>query len=132
MCSKLLFSLTHIVCLAGCLALLSACRKEIRPLPHFDSAAWKADPNGCKGQRQRVWADFQAYQNELTGRDENDLPSLLGPPDGKNLLERGQKFYVYYVQNPSVCRPAAAGTRHAILVRVNATGSVSEVSEETN
>lgn len=113
---------------AAALLLLSSCGHPLTTLPGFDSAAWKADPYGCQGQRTTMVPLLEKHRNDLFEARVNDITKLLGHPDEEELGEQSDKVYIYYVAPGPQCEsghPRAAANR--IMLRSGATGTVTEV-----
>lgn len=111
-------------CLLGGLA---ACKDEIR-IPNFEGEKWKADANGCKGDREKQLVFLMAAQNQLISRSEVEIKALLGKPDAHDLRPRGQKFFEYAIKGGVLCEPPAAGQPEILRIRFDALDRVSEVS----
>jgi len=95
-------------------------------LEGFDSDTWKNDPNGCKGQRQKMVAIFQTQKELLMGLSENDLKRILGNPDKQELFVRSQKFFAYHIDPAPTC-PGGKELPMTLTIRFNALGFTNEV-----
>jgi len=114
--SFLLLAITVVFCSCGSGILLEG----------FDSDTWKNDPNGCKGDRQKMAGVFQSQKELLMGLSEADLKEILGKPDKQELFVRSQKFFAYYI-GPA---PTCAGGQElplTLTIRFNALGFTNEV-----
>lgn len=95
----------------------------------FDSAAWKADKNACKGDRAKLAPEFEKIRNEMVEKKEYVVRNVLGKPDKENLLERSQRIYYYYIEAGDQCQDASKlSDANRLEVRINSLGKVSEVN----
>jgi hypothetical protein len=88
--------------------------------------AWKKDMNGCLGDRVRLSAVLEPQRNELKMIEAPELIKVLGNPNSIEILQRQQRYYVYWIQNPAKCSDNAA-TYKEVRVRLSALGKVTEV-----
>lgn len=95
-------------------------------LDGFDGATWKNDPNGCKGDRQKMAGIFQSQKELLMGLSESDLKEILGKPDKQELFVRSQKFFAYYIGPAPAC-PGGQELPLILTIRFNAIGFTNEV-----
>ena len=110
------------------LLLCQACHSP-KQFDHFDAHSWRSDPLGCKGNRQRLAAEFEKIRRELRGLSQTEITELLGKPDIQGLYTRHQKFFVYYLEKGPQCQHSQAeSTARTIAVRFGALGYVTEVS----
>jgi hypothetical protein len=119
----------QVLLLIGFLA-VSACKGKNIALEGFDDETWRADPQGCKGERAQFWAFFDQNKEVLNGFSESDLKVLLGKPDERELYKRGQWFYIYFFDAGPLCDPTQEKQRGAtkrMEIRLSAVGDVSEV-----
>lgn len=111
------------------LLLLGSCWGKRIETDDFSSSQWKEDPNGCKGIRETMVEGLATEEEELVLLTENDIRYTLGVPDRKRLFERGQKFYIYFVESGTQCDdPQATKTGNYIEIRFNALNQVSEIT----
>ncbi|WP_210489016.1 hypothetical protein [Rufibacter aurantiacus] len=96
----------------------------------MDSETWKADLNGCKGDRLKLREQVEDIRLKLVGLKETSIRKLFGKPDSEELLERSQKIYIYYISPGPKCTPAAENSakKEALAVRMDALGTVREVN----
>ena len=111
---------------------LSACSSSVTiSEDELDIAAWKADKNGCTSRRGELLADFLKVSERLDGLREQDIKRLLGKPDGVELYQRNQKFFLYFLESGRQCPDVAVGRygRH-VRIRFDAINRVNEVFVE--
>lgn len=65
-------------------------------------------------------------KEKLKVLSEMDIIQLLGRPDENDLLQRSQKFYVYYLEPGPLCDQSKAEAKKLIL-RMNAMSLTKEV-----
>lgn len=106
--------------------LLSACSPSLPVLDGVDLGIWKDDKNGCKGDRSRMIEAITQEKEKLKALSEMEIIQLLGRPDENDLLQRSQKFYVYYMEPGPHCNEAFEEPKKLIL-RMNAIGLTKEV-----
>lgn len=107
---------------------LTACQHEI-VLEGFDKKSWQNDPLGCKNVRKSLLKNFDQHKKEIILLSSKEVISLLGKPDEKMLYERGQKFYIYYIEAGSQCKQNNLPQGKKILIRFDALDKVSEISQ---
>ncbi len=107
--------------------LLVGCGKQLPTLQNFDNDKWKADKNGCAGERKQFHASLTAQRNELLGFEELQLIELLGRPDQNELSKRNQKFYFYFIDPAPICGEKADSLAKKLTIRFNAMGISKEV-----
>jgi len=69
----------------------------------LDLNTWKNDQNGCSSERIGMVQDFEKVEALLLGKSELDIRKMLGRPDRVELIERSQKFYMYFLEAGSQC-----------------------------
>lgn len=104
-----------------------ACKDELR-IVNFEAEKWKADVNGCHGERQRLLTTLMASQSSLIGRNEVEIKRFLGKPDANDLRSRGQKFFEYGIRGGNFCDPASQVHPEILRIRFDALDRVVEVS----
>lgn len=98
-------------------------------IPGFDSEAWQQDRKACKGTRSRLQADFETIRLDLYGKSEEDIKDILGKPDAEQLMSRGQRLFLYYLEPGSQCDQAnKLSSANRAEVRFNALHNVSEIT----
>ncbi|MFD2787259.1 hypothetical protein [Hymenobacter rubripertinctus] len=106
----------------------SGCGHNLPELPDFDSAAWRADPYGCRNQRAALLPVLARHRNDLFEARINDITAVLGHPDEEELGEQSDKVYIYYVTPGPQCGPGhPRAARNRVMLRSGATGTVTEV-----
>lgn len=65
-------------------------------------------------------------REKLKALSEMDIIKLLGKPDENDLLDRSQKFYIYYFEPGPACEGTITSPKKLIL-RMNAMGLTKEV-----
>lgn len=105
--------------------LFFACDK-VPKLINFDSVAWKNDLDGCLGDRKRLAEILEPQRAELKMIEAPELIKVLGNPNTIEILQRQQRYYVYWIQNPAKCSDSTA-TYKEVRVRLSALGKVTEV-----
>jgi hypothetical protein len=108
--------------------LLLSCSEPAR-IPGFDSDAWQQDKKGCNGTRTQLVTDFEKIRRELYGKSEDDIKAILGKPDGEQLMSRGQRVFLYYLEPGTQCEQAnKLSNANRAEVRFNALNYVSEIT----
>ena len=108
--------------------LLLSCSKPAR-MAGFDSTQWQQDKNGCNGTRQQMIPDFERVRLELYGKSESDIQDILGKPDGEQLMSRGQRLFLYYLEPGTQCdQRNKLSEANRAEVRFNALSNVSEIT----
>jgi hypothetical protein len=111
---------------AFCISVLFFACDKVPKLTNFDSVAWKNDLNGCLGDRIRLAAILEPQRSELKMIEAPELIKVLGNPNTIEILQRQQRYYVYWIQNPDKCSDSAT-TYKEVRVRLSALGKVTEV-----
>jgi tetrahydromethanopterin S-methyltransferase subunit H len=110
------------------LCLLLGCSKQAR-MEGFDSQKWQQDKKGCQDQRRTMVREFDTIRLELYGRDENDVKDILGKPDAEQLMRRGQRVFIYYLEPGAHCTERnKLSEANRAEVRFNALNKVSEIT----
>lgn len=109
--------------------ILIGCSKPLPELTGIDLSEWKDDPHGCKRLRERYLEAIKTQRDKLKGLSELDLVRLLGNPDQKDLRERQERFYYYYIFPGTKCSDGSM-TATQLIIRFNATGVSREVAVE--
>lgn len=82
--------------------------------------------NGCLGDRVRLATILEPQRAELKMIEAPELIKVLGNPNTIEILQRQQRYYVYWIQNPANCADSTA-TYKEVRVRLSALGKVTEV-----
>ncbi len=110
------------------LCLLFGCAEQAR-MDGFDSEKWRQDKKGCQDQRRAMLQDFDVIRLDLYGRDENDIKDILGKPDAEQLMRRGQRVFIYYLEPGAQCTERnKLSEANRAEVRLNALNKVSEIT----
>lgn len=109
----------------ACTLLIGAnsCSISQKEFTKIDSNSWKSDTSGCSGYRLDNYNEVIDEKDVILGLNESQLKSLLGAPNQINLYNRGQKFFVYYVE----CHDPSSSSTKSIRIRFSAIGFASEV-----
>ncbi len=107
--------------------LWAGCSKPDPTLQNFDSEKWKADKNGCKGERKVMKASLESQRDKLLGLEELQLVEYLGRPDQNELSKRNQKFYFYFIDPSPICGNNVDSAAKKLTIRFNAMGLSKEV-----
>ncbi|MEQ9415347.1 MAG: hypothetical protein RIF39_16045 [Cyclobacteriaceae bacterium] len=106
--------------------LLFSCSSSLPTLEGIDLELWKEDKHGCNGDRSKMISAITQEKEKLKVLSEMDIIKLLGRPDENELLQRSQKFYVYYLEPGPQCDQSKAEPKQLIL-RMNAMSLTKEV-----
>lgn len=110
------------------LPLLLSCSEPTR-LAGFDSDKWQQDKKGCQNQRRQMIPDFEKIRRELYGRPEAEVKDILGKPDAEQLMRRGQRIFIYYLEPGAQCNERnKLSEANRAEVRFNALSKVSEIT----
>ncbi|MBX0335446.1 hypothetical protein K3G39_19605 [Pontibacter sp. HSC-14F20] len=110
------------------LIMLMGCADPAR-IAGFDSEKWQQDRKGCQGQRSAMANDFDTIRRELYGRPEAEVKDILGKPDAEQLMRRGQRVFIYYLEPGSHCNERnKLSEANRAEVRFNALSKVSEIT----
>jgi len=63
----------------------------------FDSEKWILDKRGCKGDRQKIFENFDKIKPQILTFTPQEVLALFGRPDKQSLHERGNKYYGYFI-----------------------------------
>lgn len=110
------------------LCLLFGCAEQAS-MTGFDSNKWQQDKKGCQEQRRTMLQDFENIRLDLYGRPENDIKDILGKPDAEQLMRRGQRVFIYYLEPGEQCTERnKLSEANRAEVRFNALHKVSEIT----
>jgi hypothetical protein len=104
---------------------LCACNKVVE-LDGIDKLKFKQDTFGCNGYRANVKETLEKQLPELKQLSEGEIIDNLGMPDHKDLANRSQKYFKYYILGAPKC--ANGGFSQVLLVRFNSLNRVSEAN----
>lgn len=102
-----------------------SCTSKLPQLEGVDLKLWKEDRNGCNHFRATMIDAIDAEKEKLKRLSEMDLVELLGRPDENELLDRNQKFFIYFLEPGPPCDVPTAHAKKLIL-RINAMGLAKE------
>jgi hypothetical protein len=109
------------------IAYLSSCGSQIKPIDKFDNAAWKSDKSGCNGIRANSYKSIIEQKKNFLNHTQEEVKAYLGMPDKNELMERGQKQFIYFFKNGEGCANNE-GNIEAIYLRFGAMNNLYEVS----
>jgi hypothetical protein len=104
-----------------------ACQKLDIETAEFSSSQWKSDRLGCKGSRLALKNGISGIQELIKGKPESQVVEILGKPDRVDLFKRGQKFFVYWLNNPE-CKADSLQPNIYTEIRFNSIDIASELS----
>ena len=111
-----------------CIIILSVLTVSCSKMPEiegFDKEAWKQDEFGCNGERNKLSNILETERQSLKGAQETDIIKILGQPNSIQIMERKQKYFTYWISNPSYCKDTT--TFKALKIRISALNQVTEV-----
>ena len=85
------------------LLLISVSCTQSFSLQDFDEEKWKNDKKGCNGNRMEMINTLINSKEELLKKSDFQISQVLGKPDKQELLERSQKFFIYFISPASDC-----------------------------
>ena len=110
------------------LPLIWACSEPAR-IPGFDSEKWQQDKKACQDTRRQMTPEFEHIRRDLYGRTEAEIKDILGKPDGEQLMSRGQRVFIYYLEPGAQCEQRnKLSDANRAEVRFNALNKVSEIT----
>ncbi|EMR02192.1 hypothetical protein [Cesiribacter andamanensis] len=111
------------------LMLAAACQTTPADIAGFNAYLWKQDKAGCGRERSQMVDTLMVQRDKLLQLNENELISLLGNPDARELWERNQKFLIYLLEPNARCQAPedAPVTAKALHIRLSAIGRANEV-----
>ncbi|MCC9167622.1 hypothetical protein [Pontibacter harenae] len=114
--------------LLSAFALITSC-SEPAQIEGFDSQQWKNDRYACNGIRKEMISQIDSIRKQLYGKKEQDIKDILGKPDSEELMSRGQRVFIYYLEPGSHCNQKdQLSEANRLQVRLNATYKVNEVT----
>ncbi|EIM77570.1 hypothetical protein A3SI_06424 [Nitritalea halalkaliphila LW7] len=95
----------------------------------MDLEVWKADRDGCKGERSAFVETIRPIKNDFLASDNQALIKTFGRPDRVELVDRSQNFFIYYLEPSPRCEGSEAEEEQVLklIFRLNAYSRVSEV-----
>lgn len=95
----------------------------------LDLKKWRSDRGGCNGVRTTLVPDFKAEVQNLKGKTANTLGDLLGRPDINQIADRGQKYYIYFLEKgPQCVQPGNKSNSRSVAIRLSAMGVATEIT----
>lgn len=107
------------------LSVLALSCSKMPEIKGFDKEAWKQDEYGCLGMRNKLSDNLEIERQTLKGAQETDLIKILGQPNSIQIMERKQKYFTYWINNPTFCKDSS--TFKAVKIRISALNQVTEV-----
>ena len=83
-------------CMLLLLLVLTGCSKAIPDMDHVDLELWKADRNGCRGDRMGMVEEFRSQQDKLLSLQETQVIRMLGRPDRNDLSQGNHLAAVHH------------------------------------
>jgi hypothetical protein len=106
-----------------------SCNSE-KKLENFNSDLWKNDPKACLSFRVNIAPSLLEQRANLLGWSDAELVKVLGKPDQTDLQNRGQKYYLYFIEPGSQCSDIYPTIGKKIKIRFSALNLVNEVFVE--
>lgn len=100
------------------------CSNSEDTLAGFKSEEWKTDIWGCLGNRANLIDGLMEKKESLKGHDTDYLVKYLGNPDEKNIVNRQQKYFRYYLSSVVHCNDSINAF---IQLRINSVGLIDEI-----
>lgn len=100
-------------------------KKKVNRLQNFESELWIQDKNGCGGERMNLKDNLLSQKHNMRGLKTDLIESYLGKPDAHQLSERGQQYYIYFMEPGPKCE-AAKENPLALFIRFSAVGIATE------
>lgn len=111
-----------IILLAGC------SYADPLEVPGLDSAAFKEDRGGCKGERQRQIDLLKENKDRFLGISENEIFKGIGRYDYQVLDRKNEKVFVYFLEPGPQCEQLQQPTQaESLVLYMNAVKLVKEV-----
>jgi hypothetical protein len=92
---------------------ITSCYKKIE-LRNFEPTLWKADHDGCKGDRNKLLPDLNEIKKQFEGMSETH--QYLGKPNRQELKERNCKSYYYFISPTSACESIIPSDKTSFLI----------------
>ena len=87
-------------------------------LQEFDEEGWKNDKKGCNGNRLEMINSLINSKDVLLNKSDFQISQALGKPDKQELLERSQKFFIYYISPASTCESFDQSSNSSIYLQI--------------
>lgn len=100
-------------------------KKKVNRLQKFESELWIQDKNGCSGERMDLKDNLLSQKHNMRGLKTSLIESYLGKPDAQELSERGQRYYIYFMEPGPKCT-ATKENPLALFIRFSAVGIANE------
>lgn len=100
-------------------------KKKTNRLQKFESALWIEDRNGCNGDRMHLKDNLLSQKHNMRGLKTGVIESYLGKPDAQELSERGQRYYIYFMEPGPKCDDTIENPQ-ALFIRFSAVGIATE------
>jgi hypothetical protein len=102
---------------------------EPKKIKGFDSEHWKADKDGCAGERKKMEEILYNLKDQLKGDSEADILDVFGKPEKTLLYKRNQKYFYYFIKNSANCggKKENDSIPTILSIRLSALNQVSEV-----
>ena len=109
--------------------LVTSCSSAPDQFGKLDLKKWRGDRGGCTNIRTALIPDLKAEVQQLKGKSANEIGELLGRPDLNQLVDRNQKFYIYFLEEGIHCnQPATKSTSRSVAIRMSAIGLATEIT----
>ncbi len=88
-------------------------------------ADWRNDTTACKIDRAKFNEHVTLNKDQLIGLNQQELLSILGQPDKKELIDKGLSFLIYDIKGGKKCQTTHASEK--LYIRIGALGMVREL-----
>ena len=95
---KIVYLLTIIASIS-----LSSCGTPPDKMGDLDLVAWRKDRGGCENTRKGQTEQLNAIKVDLIGMSSNDIIRIFGKPDARQIGERNQEAYIYFLEEGPHC-----------------------------
>lgn len=103
-----------------------SCTKKA-DLGDFDTDKWKADLNGCKGDRAEMVKDLLEVKPNVLGLYQKSVIAAFGQPEEEELYKRSQTYYIYHIDPSEDCESSVEDPR-VLRIRFTSLGIANEVN----
>lgn len=121
-CKQFSLICTIVICF-GC--------SQVPHFENFDSALWKSDKGGCSGSRSAMAQSLTEIKEALKGLSQKEIVNILGQPDQRELYERHQIYYTYFMNAGKNCNKPAQKPE-VLTIRFSALNKASELTISTS